>query len=162
MEVLAKRQQFSTKSTKKALVSYIVISIILIIVGVVLVLIKSDYLKYISIILFILGGLLLLLGISYGFRSKSVVSGRSDYVLYDEASGQLELYPYKMDKVTQNIKNLTNVSSQLARSRYQVYSYGRLILEFGKDKYLFIFVSDLHETSTKILICKEKFHPITK
>jgi hypothetical protein len=160
MEILAKRHQFNEKSSKGSARAYVVIGLLLLVVGVILLvvgIINNNYVKQISIPFFVLGILLFLLSFLYRARVKSAFSGPSDFVIFEEETGKLQLYPQKSEPVTENIRNLTNVSSYLSRTRYAMYTFGTLILEFGSKKYTFTFVADLHEASTKIIIYKEKY-----
>ncbi|MDR2867828.1 MAG: hypothetical protein LBV55_04155 [Acholeplasmatales bacterium] len=157
MEVIAKRHQFNQKASNNSTKVYIIVGIIFLIVGIVLSFIPGSFTIIFAAMGYALGGIMLLLGILYAIRIKKVFSGSSDLILFDESNGDLELHPEKSQVVKENIKNLTNVTSRLASTRYATYSYGRLFLQFGSKVYVFSLVADLHETSTKILINQEKF-----
>ncbi|MDR2828060.1 MAG: hypothetical protein LBV51_01400 [Acholeplasmatales bacterium] len=155
MELIAKRQSFSQKRSTATTVFYFIMGIFLVLLGIIFIVIGGIY-KYPAIVFIVLGVVFLLIGLYYRSKVKKVLKGPTELIFYDEKTGLLELYPNNSPKVTQNIKNLKNITSVLGRSRYVVYSFGTLTLDFGNSKYVFNLVENLHETSTKLTILQQK------
>ncbi|MDR0831887.1 MAG: hypothetical protein LBM99_03195 [Bacillales bacterium] len=158
MEVLAYRDRTPLKSSKVVSIMLYFFVLLFIVGGIVIFyfaqsipsLVYSGYLFIGFAVFFFLFALFLTISTKNNFK------GPDELISYDVKTGTLLMNAKEKLRVKENIKDLTNTVTRLARSKYGNYSFGSLFLEFGKRRYTFFFVKNLHEVSTQLLILKDR------